>query len=176
MINKPTLLFGLQSKTVELLNEQITLEHHASAQYLSMASWCDVKGYEGSAKFFYNQANEERQHMLKLFRFLSEADSQVVHPCANNLISEFKSLRHVFELVMESESAVTSAIHRLTDHCLLSKDFSTLNFIQWYVAEQIEEEVTIKRILDLFNVAGEDSIGIYTVDRAIGDLVKRSDC
>jgi ferritin len=172
MINKSNLLFGLQSKTVDLLNEQIALEHHASAQYLTMASWCDVKGYEGSAKFFYNQADEERHHMLKLFRFLTEADSQVVHPCAKNLISEFKSLRHVFEVVMQSENTVTHAIHKLTDHCLTSKDFSTLNFIQWYVAEQIEEEVTVKRILDLFHVAGEDSIGIYTADRAIGDLVK----
>lgn len=169
-MNKSNLLFGLQNKTVELLNEQLILEHSASAQYLTMASWCEVRGYEGSAKFFYKQADEERGHMLRIFKFITDADAAVAHPIAVGLITEFKSLRQIFELVMDGEMKVTRSIHKLTDHCLINKDFSTLNFIQWYVAEQIEEEVTAKRILDYFDVIGEEGIGLYTIDQAIGKM------
>lgn len=56
------------------------MEHQASAQYLTMASWCDVQGYVGSANFFYAQADEERQHMLKIFKFVTEADCFTTHP------------------------------------------------------------------------------------------------
>lgn len=165
------ILFRLQTKTVDLLNRQILMEYHASAQYLTMASWCDVHGYSGSAKFFYSQAEEERQHMLKIFKFLTEADSFTVHPTMDKeLVTNFDSLNYIFEFVMKCEQEVTASIHDLIQHCFEVKDFSTYTFLQWYVNEQIEEEAMAKRILDLFSVVKEEGIGLYTIDQAIGNL------
>lgn len=62
----------ISSRMIKALNDQIAMEAYASNYYLSMASWCEVTGYEGGAKLFYQQSNEERQHMLKIIQYLNK--------------------------------------------------------------------------------------------------------
>lgn len=166
-------LFGLQESTAKLLKEQVLLEFTASAQYLTMASWCETRGYVGSSNFFYKQSLEEREHMLKIFKFLVGADCYTTHPVSCDIVVDFGCLREVFEMSLENEIKVTQSIHRMVSHCSEIKDFSTHAFLQWYVTEQMEEESTVKGILDMFDLGGDTYLGVFTIDKSIGDMLKK---
>ena len=153
-----------------LLNEQIKLEATSSANYLAMASWCDTKGYVNSAKFLYKHSDEERMHMLKLFGYLNDAGGHALHPEITELKHSFDSLREVFEDVLGHEIEVTKSIHKIVDHCFKIKDFTTFQFLQWYVTEQREEEILARRAVELFDIIGEDGLGLWTIDQEIGQL------
>lgn len=159
------------SQTIQKsLNEQIAKESFASSYYLSMASWCDKTGLPGAAKFLYDHAERERAHMMKLFHYVNDAGSHAVKKELKDPPFEFKSLMEIFELVHENEIAVTASINVLVDLCLKEKDHSTFNFLQWYVAEQHEEEHLFKMILDKIKIIGLDGRGIYWIDKEIGKL------
>jgi len=161
---------ALSQATVQLLNQQVGMEARSSAHYLAMASWCDVQGYKCAAAFLYHHAEEEKEHMLKLFRYINDAGGHALYPVITDIQHTFPSFRQVFEQALVHEVSVTQAIHHLADHCLAIKDFSTFNFLQWFVAEQIEEEALTRRAVELFDVIGEEGIGRYTIDKALGKL------
>ena len=161
---------SLLEETEQLLNEQVKLEAVSSAIYLSMASWCEVKGYENSANFLYDHTEEERMHMMKIFRYINEVGGHALVPDVKDIPSDFKSLRAVFDEVLEHEINVTKSIHKLVDHCFEIKDYTTLNFLQWFVEEQKEEEALARRIIDIFEIIGEDGVGLWTIDMEIGKL------
>jgi len=163
---------ALSRELIQLLNEQLGVEGKSSAHYLAMASWCDTQGYHGAASFLYHHANEEREHMLKLFHYINEAGGHALHPEITDIQHTFSSFRQVFELALTQEIKVTHAIHRLVGHALAVKDFATFNFLQWFVAEQIEEEALTRRAVELFDVIGEEGIGRYTIDKALKKLDK----
>jgi len=161
---------SLLEETEELLNEQIKLEAVSSAIYLSMASWCEIKGYENSSNFLYDHVEEEQMHMMKIFRYVNEAGGHALQPEITGVPHDFKSLRAIFEDILEHEIVVTKSIHSLVDHCFGLKDFTTFNFLQWYVTEQREEETLARRILELFDIIGEEGMGLWTIDLEIGKL------
>ncbi len=161
---------SLSAVTEQLLNQQVGMEGRSSAHYLAMASWCDVQGYKRAAEFLYHHAEEERTHMLKLFRYINDTGGHAMHPEITEIQHDFQSFRQVFEQVLAHEVKVTRAIHQLVDHCLICKDFTTFNFLQWFVAEQLEEETLARRAVELFDVIGEEGIGRYTIDKELGAL------
>ncbi|MEM7055653.1 MAG: ferritin [Bacteroidota bacterium] len=161
---------AISKESEKLLNQQVAMEGHASADYLAMASWCDVAGYKHAASFMYNQSEEERAHMLKLFHYINEVGGHALQPELRGIQHTFQSLREVCELILAQEVKVTRAIHGLVDHCLASKDYATFNFMQWFVTEQIEEESTSRRLLEFFDVIGETGVGLYMIDKEIGSL------
>ena len=163
---------SLSQKTEQLLNQQVGMEGRSSAHYLAMASWCDVQGYKCSARFLYEHAAEEREHMLKILHYINDAGGHAIHPEITGIQHVFASFRQVFELALIHETRITQSIHQLVDHCLAAKDFSTFNFLQWFVAEQVEEEVLTRRAVELFDIISEEGIGRYTIDQAIGALQK----
>ena len=159
---------ALGQETEQRLNEQVAMEGQSSAKYLAMASWSDRQGYKGAAGFLYNQAEEERAHMLKLFHYINDAGGNALQPIIKEVRHSFSSLKEVFELALVYEVEVSKAIHRLVDHCLASKDFATFNFLQWFLDEQIEEEVTARRNLEFFDVIGEAGVGLHLIDKELG--------
>lgn len=161
---------SLSEETERKLNEQIRLEGLSSASYLSMASWCDTKGYIKSAQFLYRHSEEEREHMLKLFAYVNNAGGHALQPEITNIKHEFTSLRQVFEEILDHEIAVTQSINSIVDHCFINKDFATFNFLQWFVMEQREEETLARRAVELFDIIGEDGIGLWTIDQEIAKL------
>src|SRR5690606_37131355 len=78
---------------------------------------------------------------------------------------EFNSLENVFQLLVEQELGVTESINNVVDICLQEKEYSTHNFIQWYVSEQLEEEALARTILDKIKLIGNDKAGLYLLDR-----------
>ena len=153
-----------------LLNQQIAMEAKASASYLAMASWCDEKGYKYSADFLYQQAEEEHEHMLKIFHYLNDAGGRALQPEITGIQQNFTSLKEVFETALNHEIRVTEAIHHIVKNCWENQDFATWHFFQSFVQEQIEEETTARRIIDLFDIIGEEGVGLYLIDKEIGTL------
>jgi ferritin len=161
---------SLTKETEQLLNKQIVMEGKSSAAYLSMASWCETKGYDTSAQFLYNHSEEERMHMLKLFHYVNAAGAHALQPEISEMKHSFKSLREVFDEVLKHELEVTKSINNIVDHCFQIKDFATFNFLQWYVTEQREEETMARRAVEIFDLIGEDGVGLWMIDQEIGKL------
>ncbi|NRD19009.1 ferritin [Winogradskyella eckloniae] len=163
------------SKSIEAaLNQQIRIEAESSQTYLSMAVWAEVKGLEGISSFMYDQSDEERMHMLKLIKFVNErgGHAHISELKAPNV--SFKSFKGMFEKLLEHEIFVSESINELVHISLQEKDYATHNFLQWYVAEQIEEEATARTILDKIKMIGDDKGGLYLFDRDIQQLTVSS--
>jgi ferritin len=161
---------SLTEETEKLLNKQIVMEGKSSAYYLSMASWCETKGYINSARFLYDHADEERMHMLKIFSYINEAGGHALQPEITGIQHSFKSLREVFQLILEHEIKVTKSIHDIVDHCFSTKDYTTFSFLQWFVNEQREEETMARRALEIFDIIGEKGMGLWYIDIELGKL------
>ena len=155
----------ISSQIETALNRQIDLEGFSSMYYLSMASWCQTKGFNGVAAFLYNHSDEERMHMLKLFQYINDRGGHGIVPAFAAPQKDFKSIREIFDIVLSHEIKVSNEINALVELCIQEKDYTTHNFLQWYVAEQIEEETLARNILDKLNLIGEDKGGLYLFDR-----------
>ena len=155
----------MNKKIEKVLNDQVEKEASSSHLYLSMASWVESKGLNGTAKFLYAHSDEERFHMLKLIKFVNERGGRAIIPGLKEPQKEFKSLESVFEQLLEHEILVTKSINSVVDVCLQEKDYTTHNFIQWYVSEQLEEEALARIMLDKIKLIKGDSAGIYLFDR-----------
>jgi len=155
----------MNKRVEEALNDQIKKEASSSQYYLAMASWAETNGLNGTASFMYTHSDEERDHMLKLVKFVNERGGKAIIPKLQAPPKDFKNLKNVFESLLEHEIGVTESINNLVDLCLQEKDYTTHNFVQWYVSEQLEEEALARTILDKLNLIGSDSGGMYMFDR-----------
>src|SRR5690606_9353958 len=108
---------SLKQGSEELLNQQIMMESRASALYLSMASWCDYRGYKHAADYLYDQSEDERKHMLKLVHYLNDAGGRAYQPDITDIQREFASFRSIFEIALQQEINTTQSIHRIVRHC-----------------------------------------------------------
>lgn len=160
----------LSPKLEEALNQQVALESFASFSYLAMASWMESEGFEGTAKFLYAQSDEERMHMLKLFHYINEVGGYALAPAVQAPTIKFDSYNEVFKLILEQELKVSSSIHNLLDMANKENDHTTFNFLQWYVAEQREEEAQFRTILDKLKILGKDGSGLYLLDRDLSTM------
>lgn len=153
------------------LNAQCRMEAEASQKYLSMASWLDRNGFEKSAGYLYAQAEEERAHFLKIFKYITEVGGTAITPVVGEVPQEFASFRNVFELALQNEIAVTHSINKLVAKCRDINDYATENFMMWYVTEQREEEHNARRVLELFELIDADSAtGKFVLDEEIGKV------
>jgi ferritin len=113
----------------------------------------------------YLHSDEERFHMLKLIKFVNERGGTAVVPAVGQPAVNFENLETVFTLLLKHEIKVTESINNLVDVCLQEKDFSTHNFVQWYVSEQLEEEALARTFLDKLRLIDGDKGGMYMFDR-----------
>ncbi|MGV8945324.1 MAG: ferritin [Lutibacter sp.] len=160
----------LSERMQSVLNKQVRIEAESSQIYLAMASWAEQKGLEGVSQFMYAQSDEERMHMLKLFKYINErgGHANVTELSAPEL--EFGTIKKMFETLFKHEIFVSQSINELVHIALEEKDYATHNFLQWYVAEQIEEEAQARTILDKINLIGDDKGGLYLFDNDIKRL------
>ncbi len=164
----------LAKKVQDALNGQIEIEAVSSQYYLAMASWSENQGFEGVSEFLYKHADEERMHMLKLVKFVNERGGEAVIPALPKPEMNFSNMKEVFTYLFEHETKVTNEINGLVHLCLQEKDYSTHNFLQWYVSEQLEEEALARTILDKLQLIGDDKGGLYLFDRDIKSLTATS--
>lgn len=150
------------------LNEQIRIEAESSQVYLAMACWAEIQpGIDNVTAFFYQHSEEERQHMLKLIHFVNERGGFATIPALPQPQLTFPSIKHAFSELLKHEVFVSESINKCVDAALTQKDYATHNFLQWYVAEQIEEEALARIMNDKLELIGDDKSGMYMFDRDI---------
>jgi ferritin len=162
----------LSPQVSKALNKQIEVEGFSSQYYLSMASWAETQGLNGVSAFLYHHADEERMHMLKLIKFVNERGGHGLVSALKQPPVTYKSVKSVFEEILKHEMKVTEEINQLVDSTLKEKDYSTHNFLQWYVSEQIEEEALARQIVDKLKLIGDDKGGLYFFDRDLEAMAK----
>jgi Ferritin-like protein len=155
---------------VDRLNEQINLEFFSSNLYLQMSAWCEDQGFEGAAKFLHKHAQEEMQHMQRLFTYVSETGAMPILGAIDAPRHEFASLGEVFRETYQHERLITEKINSLAHAAFTTQDYSTFNFLQWYVAEQHEEEKLFKGVLDKIELVGEDGKALFFIDKDLAAM------
>ena len=160
----------LNEKIEISLNAQIKMEAQSSQFYLAMASWAETEGLTGTAKFLYTHSDEEREHMLKLVKFVNERGGRAHIPGLDAPPSTFDSVTEIFKMLLQHEVNVTASINEVVDICLSEKDYTTHNFMQWYVAEQLEEEALARNIMDKLQMIGNEKSGLYLFDRDLEQM------
>jgi ferritin len=155
----------LNKRIESILNAQVEKEGYSSNLYLSMASWAEVNGYAGIAEWLYKQSEEEREHMLRLIGYINERGGHAIVPVFNEPPVNQKSVTSMFEDILKHEQFISQSINEIVAACIEEKDFTTHNWIQWFVTEQIEEEAQVQAILDKLSLVGETNM--YLFDRDI---------
>ena len=161
----------LSEKMVNKLNDQIGVEFFSSNIYLQMSSWCDSQGLENCAAFFREHATEEMQHMHKIFDYMCEKGAMPIIGELDQPKNDYATIHEVFEEAYEHEKFVTGTINDLVSVSYDEKDWATFNYLQWFVAEQVEEEALFGKVLDKIKLIGTGGESLYFIDQEIGTLV-----
>lgn len=162
----------LKKKIEDICNRQIEREGYSSNLYLAMAVWAETSGLNGIAGWMFAQAEEERLHMLKFVKYIDERGSKSVIPAIKQPGADYKSVDEIFREVLKHEEFITGSINEIVSLTLEEKDFNTHNFLQWFVMEQVEEEASVKAILDKLRLVGKNNM--YEFDRDIMSLRRAS--
>lgn len=148
----------ISQKMNAALNEQIGHEFGASLQYVAIAAHFEAQALPGLARFFYRQAEEEREHAMRLVHYVVEAGGTVAIPAVPAPRGGIKSAEEAVQLSLEWEQTVTKQIHALMDLAIGEHDYTTQNFLQWFVAEQLEEINSMDTLLQVVRRAGEERL------------------
>lgn len=161
----------INRKIEEALNEQINAEMWSAYLYLSMSMHFDHEGFKGVANWFRIQYQEEQAHALALMDYLNARDGRVVLSPIAGVPAEWDNLKDAFEATLAHEQKVTSKINNLYALAEELKDFATRQKLNTFVAEQVEEEDTVRQILDELTLVGTDGTGLYQIDQKLATRV-----
>ena len=135
-----------------------------------MSAWCSDKGFEGAATFLKKHSQEEMQHMQRLFDYLVDTGTLPVLGSISAPPVKFDLLAEVFKLTYEHEQLITTKINALAHIAFTNQDYSTFNFLQWYVTEQHEEEKLFKSVVDKLALVGNSGNSLFFVDKDLGNM------
>ncbi|NOX55457.1 MAG: ferritin [Planctomycetes bacterium] len=152
----------------DALNKQLNAEFGSSYLYLSMAAWLENQNLSGMAHWMRLQADEEWDHAMRIFDFIHDRDGRVVLSTIETPLAEWSSVIDVFEASLAHEQKITGQINELVDLALQEKDHAANAFLQWFVSEQVEEEATVKSIVDKLKLAGENGVALFMLDTELG--------
>jgi ferritin len=154
-------------KLLQELNDQYNFELLSGYYYMGMAAYCSDKNMNGFAHFLIEQAKEEYLHSMKFYDFIYDMDGRVMTQAMSEPKNEFKSFLEVFEDALAHEKLVTKRINDLVKSATEENCYATVQFLQWFIEEQREEENTMKDII--FKLEGiKDSFqGLYLLDKEL---------
>jgi ferritin len=151
------------------LNEQVKNEWESEFIYLTMAAWAYNNNYDGFGLWFIKQAGEEREHGMKILRYLNEADADMIIPSITVPKVEFKDIPDLFKRGLEHEQKVTGMFYRLTELAIAEKDFTTQQFLQWFIIEQLEEEASFRGIIAKLERIKGSSSGLFVLEAKLAE-------
>ena len=154
----------MDKKTSELLNEQINKEFYSAYLYLEFANYFEKRGLAGFAHWYEVQAQEERDHALLFYRYLLNNDEPVTLGAIAAPESGFSSDEEVLKAGLKHEKYVTSHIDNIYAAAYANKDFRTMQFLDWFVKEQGEEEKNASDLITRYALFGSDAKGLYMLD------------
>ena len=157
----------ISEKMQKALNEQINAELYSSYLYLSMASYFLSLNLNGFANWMRVQAQEELVHAMKFFDFVTERSGRVVLAPLGGPKVDWNGPMAAFENTLEHERHITGRINALVDLALAERDHATGNFLQWFVAEQVEEEAAADNLIQQLKLAGDSGHALLMLDREL---------
>ena len=161
----------LSKKVLAALNKQINAEIYSSYLYLSMAAYTKSLGLDGFENWFKVQAQEELVHAMKFFDYVNERGGRVTLAAIDGPPVSWKSPLEVLEATLKHEQHVTALINALVDLALSESDHATSNTLQWFVAEQVEEEASADAIRQKLALVGDKGNALYMIDRELATRV-----
>jgi ferritin len=161
----------IKEKIVEAFNRQINAEVYSSYLYLSMSAHFESTNLRGFANWMRCQAQEELVHAMKFYSFVSERGGKVKLVGVEGPPIGWDSPLHVFEEAYRHEQKVTGLINDLVDLALQERDHAAHNFLQWFVAEQVEEESSADAVVQSLKLAGDQGGGLFMIDRELAQRV-----
>lgn len=158
----------LKENIEKALNEQVNAELYSSYLYLSMSAYYQSKGLTGFANWMRVQAQEELYHAIKLYDYINERGGRPVMMPISAPPKEWDSPLHVAREQLKHERYVSDLINKLLDLTIEEKDHAAMNFLQWYIKEQVEEEDTATDMVNKLSLIGEEGNGIFMLDKEVG--------
>lgn len=149
------------------LNDQFNFELLSGYHYMEMAAYCSNNNMDGFAHFFIEQAKEEYFHAMKFYNFILDIDGEIKTQDIKAAEGNYKSFVDVFKAALAHEELVTSKIEDLMELAEKERSYNTIQFLQWFIEEQREEENTMKDIV--FKLENMNNFqGLYMLDRELG--------
>lgn len=157
------------TETVEkALNEQINKELFSAYLYLSMAADFESKNLAGFAKWMKAQSAEELNHAMKLFNYVLERGGHVELMAIEKPQQTWESPLKVFQDAYDHERFITQSIYSLLEIAQSAKDYGTMEFLQWYVKEQVEEEAHAEHVMKKLEMINDAPAGLLMLDHELG--------
>lgn len=161
----------IKEKIKDAINKQINAEMYSAYLYLSMSTYFESINLKGFASWMKAQAQEEMLHAMKLYDYVNERGGRVLLTAIDTPPTQWDSSLAVFEYTYKHEQKVTGLINDLVDLAISEKDHATNNFLQWFVAEQVEEESSADEVVQKLKIAGDQGGGLFMLDRELGQRV-----
>lgn len=158
----------IHERSAAAMNDQILSEFFASAQYVAIAIYFDEESLPDLAQFYYRQAEEERMHAMKFVHFLLETGAKPIIPGLPDIRNEFSSAADAVQYALDQELKVTDQVNNLVRIAVEENDFTSNNFLQWFVNEQVEEVDTMTTLLQTIKHANGNML-------LVEDFVRRYD-
>jgi ferritin len=147
-------------KVIDAINEQIGNEFGASLQYVAIAAYFSADALPQLAQHFFRQADEEDEHALRFVNYVTDAGGNVVIPAISAPQSSFKTAAEAIQLSLDQEVQVTHQINALVELARSENDYITINFLQWFLAEQLEEVSSMDTLLKIVQRAGDNILAV----------------
>ncbi|MFW3145374.1 MAG: ferritin [Thermoplasmatota archaeon] len=157
----------LKDNMLKALNDQVREETYSAYLYQAMSAFCDFKGYRGFAHWFDIQAQEEQIHARKIYDFILERGGQVRLDTIKAPPFEFGTPLDMFKAALEHEEYITDRINGLVELSHDIRDHASFNFLQWFIAEQVEEEATASELVDKLTLIGDHTGALFQLDREL---------
>ena len=161
----------LKDEIANALIIQLNKEFQSAYIYLGMSAYASKKGLAGCANWFLIQYQEELTHAMKFFKYLENHQVAINLPEIKKANVEFESILDAFQKALEHEIYMSESINELSDLSMKNKDHATYNLLQWYVTEQVEEEVALNTIIDKMKLIGDNGYGLYVIDQELATRV-----
>jgi len=161
----------INPKVLEALNKQVNAEFHSAYLYLSMAAYFESQSLVGMANWMQVQAQEELGHAMKFYAYINDRDGRVILTEIVAPKTEWKSSLEAFQDAHAHEQKISGLINDLSSLAAAEKDHATHNFLEWFVAEQVEEEATADDIVQQLRMIGDDAHALFMIDRELGQRV-----
>ena len=154
----------LNKNIAELINDQVSKELYSAYLYLDFAIYYEEEGLDGFANWYTVQAQEERDHAMLMLRYLQNNGEKVSLKAIDKPDKVLDDKMHVLQYGLEHERYVTSLIHNIYDAAYNERDFRTMQFLDWFVKEQGEEEKNAEDMMKKMSLFGDDAKGLYMLN------------
>lgn len=154
-------------KMQDALNKHLNYELCSSYLYLAMSAWFETQGLSGFAHWMKIQTQEELVHVQKFISFIHDRDGRVVLYTIDAPKKDWSSTLNAFQEALEHERSVTARINKLVDLTQEDSDHATGTFLQWFINEQVEEEGSVKKIVDELKLVGDSGQALFIMNREL---------